>query len=370
MLPQRILICPLDWGLGHATRCIPLIRELKYSGAEVVIASDGLQLALLREEFPDTEFIRLRGYNVKYSHSTGAAIKILFEIPRIAFKVLQEHIRLKKIIREYRISGVISDNRYGLWNKQVKTIFITHQLNLIAPGIFSISGLMLRWAVRFFARQFDECWIPDSASQENLSGKLSHGYKLPSNTRFIGLLSRFDLTFENGNGNVNKYDLVALVSGPEPQRTIFENKLLAQLPLRDLRCLILRGLPGKNEITNIRKNLDIADHQNSRQLHKILLKKPVVICRAGYSTLMDIAFTGNRAILIPTPGQTEQEYLAAMLDSKGYYVAQKQKDMNLEKALERLECNPVEKIASYHLLYPAAVRSFLQSAQGQLQNKA
>lgn len=368
MLPQRILICPLDWGLGHATRCIPLIRELKYSGAEVVIASDGLQLALLREEFPDSEFVTFRGYNVKYSNSTGAAIKILFDAPRIALKILQEHYRLKKIIRKFRITGVVSDNRYGLWNRQVKTVFITHQLNLIAPGIFSVFGPLLRSAVRFFASRYNECWIPDSASQDNLSGKLSHGLKLPSNARFIGLLSRFDLAFENGNGN--KYDLVAIVSGPEPQRTIFENKLLAQLPLRDLRCLILRGQPGNNEITNVRKNLDIADHQNSRQLHKILLKKPVVICRAGYSTLMDIAFTGNRAILIPTPGQTEQEYLATMLDSKGYYVAQKQNAMNLESALTRLEGNPAEKIASYHLLYPAAVRSFLQSTRAGSLNKA
>ncbi len=370
MLPQRILICPLDWGLGHATRCIPLIRELKYSGAEVVIASDGLQLALLKEEFPDSEFVTLRGYNVKYSYSTGAAIKMLSEAPRIAFKILQEHFRLKKIIRDFRISGVISDNRYGLWNRKVHTVFITHQLNLIAPGIFNIFGPLLRHAVRFFANRYNECWIPDSASQDNLSGKLSHGFKLPSNARYIGLLSRFDLSFENGNGNGNKYDLVAIVSGPEPQRTLFENKLLAQLPLRDLRCLILRGQPGKNEITNVRKNLDIADHQNSGQLHKILLKKPVVICRAGYSTLMDIAFTGNRAILIPTPGQTEQEYLATMLDSKGYYVAQKQNAMNLESALTRLEGNPPEKIASYHLLYPAAVRSFLQSTRAGSLNKA
>lgn len=330
----RILICPLDWGLGHATRCIPLIRALKAAGAAVVIAADGPQLSLLRNEFPDHEWIEFPGYNIKYSKKGNVGLRLILTTPGLVLKIISEHFKLKSLTKEYRIDAVVSDNRYGLWNKKVRTAFITHQFNIIAPSKFRFTESFLRYATRFFARKYNESWIPDLAGEHNLSGKLSHGFKLPENTSYIGLLSRFDLRAQILPGK--QYDIIALISGPEPQRSIFEDKLLKQLPFDGKKCLIVRGIPGSTTITSLRSNLDKADHLSSEQMHSILSSKPVVISRPGYSTLMDIAFTHNKAILVPTPGQTEQEYLALHLMEKGVYYSCKQESIDLEKAFGAL----------------------------------
>lgn len=332
---KRVLVCPLDWGLGHATRCIPIIRELLDAGAQVILASDGPQLKLLREEFPGLEWSEFPGYKVTYSKKSGAAWHTLFYAPVLLYRIFREHESLKKLIRETKAEAVISDNRYGLWNKQVRTVFITHQLNVIAPGLLRFSNPLLRKLTRIFIRLYDECWIPDSEGEDNLSGILSHGFPVPPNVRYIGLLSRFDkpqTTLKDPH-----YDLLALVSGPEPQRSLFEDSLLARLPAGDRKCLLVKGIPGNSEITHLRKNLDTVNHLSAGRLQAILAQKPIVISRSGYSTLMDIRFTGNKAILIPTPGQTEQEYLAGRLAGKnGFYIC-KQDENGLVKAVEELD---------------------------------
>ncbi|MBK6963373.1 MAG: glycosyltransferase [Bacteroidales bacterium] len=331
----RILVCPLDWGLGHATRCIPLIRELDSAGATVVLAAAGPQLNLLRTEFPEMEWINFPGYKIKYGNKTGAGYKVFFGAPRLALRILREHYQLRNIIFKYRIDGIISDNRYGLWNRKVYSVFMTHQLNIIAPEFLKFAEPILHAGVKYFAEKYDECWIPDEDGDNNLSGILSHGKGIPKNAVYIGLLSRFDRKeFIRAE---KQYDLVAIVSGPEPQRAVFENKLLGQLPVEGKKCLIIRGIPGEMRITNLRSNLDVADHLSAGQMQGILTHKPVVVSRPGYSTLMDIACTGNRAILIPTPGQTEQEYLARSLVEKGYHVSCNQNEMNIGKALFQIE---------------------------------
>ena len=356
--PKRILVCPLDWGLGHATRCIPLIRELISAGVEVVIASDGLQLKLLSSEFPEMEWVVLPGYKIKYGRKTGVGLKVFINSPGILFSIYKEHSELKSLIKNYRIDGVISDNRYGLWNKKVRTVLMTHQLNIIAPGTLKFTEPLLRSFVRYFAGKFDECWVPDTEGKDNLSGKLSHGFIHPANTSYIGILSRFEHKETPINGR--QYDLVALVSGPEPQRTMFEDKLLSQLPVEGKKCLIIRGIPGDTQITNLRSNLDSANHLSANPMHDILSKKPIVVCRSGYSTLMDIAFTGNKAILIPTPGQTEQEYLARFLEEKGFYLACNQKDMTLEKALNELEKRKLRPTIRAVSQYAGFIRNFIR----------
>lgn len=357
----RILVCPLDWGLGHATRCIPLIRELDSAGATVVIASDGPQLKLLRTEFPELEWVVLPGYEMKYSKKTGAGYMVLRNVLRIAAKIIKEHFLLRSIIGKYSIDGVISDNRYGLWNRKVQTVFITHQLNIITPGALKFTQPVLRRITRYFVEKYNECWIPDTRDEGNLSGKLSHGYSNPENTYYIGLLSRFDKKETARNGK--QYDLVASVSGPEPQRTLFENKLLGQLPVDGKMCLIIRGIPGDTQITNLRHNLDTANHLTGTQFHGILSKRPIIVCRSGYSTLMDIAFTRNRAILIPTPGQTEQEYLARSLEKKGFYLTCNQHDLNLENALINLEQFKPGPLAEAGPMYAVFIRRFVRQIE-------
>ena len=347
---SRILICPLDWGLGHATRCIPLIDELQKHGAKVILAADGPQLNLLKAEFPEAEWISFPGYRVSYGKRTGAGISILTSVPRLLYNILKEHFILKSLIRKHKIDGLISDNRYGLWNHSVSTVFITHQLNIIAPSPLRFAEPFLRALTRFFAERFDECWIPDAEGDDNLSGKLSHGYNLPVNGGYIGVLSRFN---KYTDSNVEPiYDVVAMVSGPEPQRTVFENVLLRQLPVKEKKCLLLRGIPGETTITYLRENLDIAGHLPASRLNNILKHKPFVICRSGYSTLMDLTFTGNRALLVPTPGQTEQEYLASHLSNKGLYQTCNQDSINLEEAFHNAGNStlrhPFIPVSDYH----------------------
>lgn len=355
----RVLVCPLDWGLGHAARCIPIVHELILNGAEVIVGADGHQLTLLQTEFPGIESIEFPGYNVKFGQNIPVGLKVLLDAPRLFHLIRQEHNDLQRIVQEHRIDVVISDNRYGLWDRSIYTVFITHQVNIIAPAALACFNPLLRWVTRYFLNKYNETWIPDFAGKLNLSGKLSHGKKLPGNTKFIGLLSRFDRMAKPAN-NERRYDVVAIVSGPEPQRSIFEEKLIARLPIDGKHCLLVRGLPGDTSIKPLRKGLDIADHLKTAEFGAILASRPLVICRAGYSTLMDIAFTGNKAILIPTPGQTEQEYLAGNLHKSGIYLSCKQHNFNPNEAYRQAVKLPGLALPVNHTYFPALIFRLVQ----------
>ena len=220
MLSQkRILVCPLDWGLGHATRCVPVIRLLLQHNAEVIIAGDGSSLELLKKEFPQLKFLFLKGYNISYPKNENMILKMMFSAPKILSRIIIEHQTLKKIIKQNNIDVVISDNRYGLWNKEIKSIFITHQLMIKTP----FAEKLLHDLVLFFVSKYDECWVPDVETENNLSGDLAHRYPVLKNTFFVGLLSRFKTVQKI---NLYKYDVLAIVSGPEPQRSIFEKTVI------------------------------------------------------------------------------------------------------------------------------------------------
>ena len=331
-----VLVCPLDWGLGHATRCIPIVRQLIDEGARVILASDGPQLHLLRSEFPHLEHILMPGYSIKFSRFIPLTLRMILDAPRILLKIRKEHKALPQLIHKHNIDIIISDNRYGLWNRDIYSVIITHQVNIIPPRWLRPFERLLHRRTHQFIEKFNECWIPDAEGEVNLSGKLSHGGNLPRNARFIGLLSRFSHA-KAANKNESHYKVVAIVSGPEPQRSLFEESLLAQLPLNNLPCLLIRGLPGNTSIHKKNNLPDVADHLSAEELERILHSGPMVICRAGYSTLMDIAITGNKAILVPTPGQTEQEYLAQKLSGEGVFYATTQEKLNISNAFEKAE---------------------------------
>ena len=134
MTRKKILVAPLDWGLGHATRCIPLILELQRQEHEVIIAADGNCARILREAFPELSHIYLKSYGLTYSAALPAWLKIILQLPEIFFYIHREHAALEKIIRQHSIEIVISDNRFGLWNKSLKTVYITHQVMIKCPA--------------------------------------------------------------------------------------------------------------------------------------------------------------------------------------------------------------------------------------------
>ena len=318
---KRILVSPLDWGIGHATRCIPIIRELIKHNFEIILSSSGRSEVLLRKEFPDLQFISLKGYNIKYSKDGRMMIwRMFFQIPKIVLGIIQEHKNLKKIIKEYNIDAVISDNRYGMWNSSICSVFISHQTQIKSP-LFSN---FINQINHFFLKKYTESWVPD-CNKNKLSGELSISSE--SSIKYIGTLSRLKY-----RKTKKEYDICFLISGPEPQRTILEKIATDNLIKWETKSCIILGKPEEEYVETI-GNCEIYSYLNAKELNTILLKSKIVVCRSGYSTIMDLEKLKLEAIFIPTPGQKEQEYLAEYLEKQGICFYQNQKDFDLTKSL-------------------------------------
>lgn len=329
---KRILICPLDWGLGHATRCIPVIQLLLQKDHEVIIGGSGRSLALLKKEFPLLASIELPGYDIQYSNGS-LALKLFISTPRIFKAIKREHAAVEKIVRDKKIDLVISDNRFGLWNKQVKTVFITHQLLIKAP----IGERLLYRINQYYIRKFNECWIPDVPGADNLSGDLSHPYPHPANAFYVGTLSRFrslpETAVKQSFSLKESYDVIVILSGPEPQRSIFEKIILAQAAAIPLHFLVVRGITEVDQTMDTKDNLDMVSHLTAAELKEAIVAAALVVSRSGYSTIMDLAVLKKKAIFVPTPGQTEQEYLALRCMKMGFAYTETQAVFNLKRAL-------------------------------------
>ncbi len=320
---KKILIAPLDWGLGHATRCIPLIRLLQQIGCEVIVASYGEQLNLLKQEFPEINTTLLKGYNVRYSKlKRWLPVKILLQGPKILLTIVREHKWLQKIIRDFKVDMVISDNRYGLYTKQIPCVFITHQLRIKARHAW-LEILIQKINYRYI-NHYDECWVPDFDADLNLAGSLSHPAKMPAvPVKYTGPLSRF----APQKKVEKKYDYLFIISGPEPQRTIFEKKILKIVTQLKGTIMIVRGRPNEQgDIPRAPDNCTIVNHLTTEELQQAFLSGEFIIGRSGYTTIMEVLSLQKKSILIPTPGQTEQEYLAEHLMQQHWCYSCKQDD--------------------------------------------
>jgi uncharacterized protein (TIGR00661 family) len=326
-LPQktRILVTPLDWGLGHATRCIPIINELIYLHCEVLIAASGNSFFLLKKEFPNLEILRTKGRKIKYSASTGwLPFKLILQVPIIFFHTVKENLWLKKIVINYKIDAVISDNRFGMYCKAIPSVYITHQL-LIKTGNVFLEKIAQKLHYHFI-KNYDHCWIPDY-KENGLAGELSHQENAPANILYIGPLSRFKLL----NDVPNTYDILVSISGPEPQRTIFEKLVLSQLKDFKESILFVRGLPHeKEDLKTNNKSITIVNHLSGEELNKVFQQSRMIISRSGYTTIMDLVKIAKKSILVPTPGQAEQEYLSEYLMKKKYFYSVEQKNISLK----------------------------------------
>ncbi|MEE4177441.1 MAG: glycosyltransferase [Bacteroides sp.] len=332
---EKVLVCPLAWGLGHATRCVPIIQALLKRGRAVVVAADGAPLDFLKQEFGTrVAYHRFPGMIVRYPEKGRLAVQILFQLPAFLLSVIKEHRQLKKLIRDTGATLLISDNRYGLWNKKVFSVFMTHQVFIQAPEYWKWIEPLLWRLTRWFIRPYDHCWIPDFPFEPNLSGRLSHGRSL-QNLHFIGPLSRFsaiaEQDYENPlpEGFPKEYYLV-LLSGPEPQRSLLEEILKKQFETTCLPVVFVLGKLGVEQKEQKEKLL-IFNHFATPQLAFLIKNARLVICRSGYSSIMDLAVFGKKALLIPTPGQTEQEYLGSLLEEQGQAHCVKQDQLDLQR---------------------------------------
>ena len=325
---KRILVAPLNWGLGHATRCIPIIEELLNQNWEVLLASDGRALNLLKKEFPNLPHFELPSYNIQYP-KRSMIMNMAYQIPKILQAILKEKRAIEKLIKKEKIEIILSDNRFGCYSKKTKNIFLTHQINIKTPIPFfdRFVGIINHYLIG----KFDECWIPDFENEPNLAGSLSHGFQL-KNVKYVGSLSRMKY-FKK----VKKYDAIAVLSGPEPQRTYLEKKIIDQAKNLDSKILIVQG---KTEIeSKIRQldNIEIIPFLTSKELNETIMESEIMICRSGYSSIMDLVNLRKKAFLIPTPDQTEQEYLADKLFEEGIFYFQNQSEFDLELGIEKAE---------------------------------
>ena len=324
---KNILIAPLNWGLGHATRCIPIIKALEENGFNPIIASDGVALALLKKEFPHLITIELPSYNIKYAEKgKNFKWKLAYQMPKMLLAIKKEKSKIKKIIENYEISGIISDNRLGVYSANVPSVFITHQLNVLSGNT---SWLTTKLHLLYVSK-FNTCWVPDVAGVENLSGKLGHVEKSNKQIKYIGPLSRIEK-----KSLPIKYDLLVLLSGPEPQRTLLEKRLIKELEKSEKEILFVKGIIEPTQQIEKRNSITYYNFMNSEELGTALNESDVVLCRSGYTTVMDLAKLEKKAFFIPTPGQYEQEYLAKKFKSEIIAPSCKQEKFKISK-LEKI----------------------------------
>jgi uncharacterized protein (TIGR00661 family) len=301
---KNILVAPLNWGLGHATRCIPIIKELQNQGFTPILASDGVALSLLKKEFPELVALELPSYNIEYAKKgKNFKWKLLQNSPNTLNAILSEKKLVKKLVSEYNLHGIISDNRLGVHSKKIPSVFITHQIRVMSGKTTWISSKIHQKLIK----KYTECWVPDVEGFPNLSGKLGHVKKFNANLKYIGVLSRLEKV-----ALPEIYDLMVIISGPEPQRTLLEEKLISELNGFSKPVLFVKGVIESEQKIEKIDNVVYYNFMTSDDLQKAFNSSNKILCRSGYTTVMDLTKLEKKAFFIPTPGQFEQEYLAKM----------------------------------------------------------
>jgi hypothetical protein len=333
------LICPLNWGLGHAARCIPLIHRFLEHGFRVVAAAENPSLSLLSKEFGNRiDYVIFPGINIKYPASGSMSLKMAFKSPFILASIYSEHKRLKKLVGQTGAKIVVSDNRFGLWTNQAYCIFITHQIFIKTPNTFKWLEPVLFRLNNYFITKYDQCWVPDFPGKDNISGELSHKRPL-DRIVFTGPLTRFSSLLAKSPGDDQAQTIIpefylAVLSGPEPQRSILEAELIRQIDKQKLPVIFIRGVMGKDTIPDAPTRL-MLNNATSREMMHFIRHSKMVICRPGYSTIMDLSVFGKKALVIPTPGQTEQLYLGDLLQHKAMAYCVNQHEIDLKKDIQK-----------------------------------
>lgn len=355
---KRVLVAPLDWGLGHATRCVPLIRELQRQGCEVMAAGAGDSLELLRREFADIAAFEIPGYRPRYPSDGSMAWAMARQLPRFRSVIAAEHAAISRLIERERLEGIISDNRYGCWSSKIPCAFITHQRNILMPRRLEIFQDAVRWVHEKLIDRFDVCWLPDVPGEQSMAGDLifpeTRGLKTETKrrTEYVGLLSRFT----SRTHPAARHDVLVILSGPEPQRTLLEKKVLSQLKNTQLKYKVIRGLPfaARGEA-----DARVVNFLASDELQAEIESAALVLARSGYSTVLDMHALGKKVVFIPTPGQTEQEYLARRLSHKRIAFHMEQNTFDLGIALEESRKFSGFTATADDTLLEEAVRRFL-----------
>ncbi|MEM6261250.1 MAG: glycosyltransferase [Bacteroidota bacterium] len=341
-MPKRVLVGVLNWGLGHASRSIPVILALQKKGIEPLLAGDGQALSLLKHNFPQLAHVELPSYGIRYGRSGQLITALMRQLPSILKAIRREQVLIQKLVKEQGIQGIISDNRYGLYHDQVPTAFICHQLSVIPPWGEQLLRKQLYNYHLSWINRFDYCWIPDFPGEHNLSGTLSHLYPLPPAARFAGPLSHFhQLPSKDPASQLPEgfhAELVAVLSGPEPQRSMLEAIIRKQAEHIDQSVLLVKGKPGDQYRFQPLERVNVVPYLLGADLRRVLAAASIVISRSGYSSLMDYATLGLKRVgLIPTPGQSEQLYLAQNAEELRIAPFMQQKHLVIKELIKRTQ---------------------------------
>ena len=321
------MVAPLNWGLGHATRCIPIINALLDHNFNVLIASDGNALRLLKKEFPKLESIELPSYDIRYpSRGSFFKLKMIASLPRLYKTKNTEKRAVREWVENNSIDGIISDGRFGIRVSGIPSVYITHQLNVISGSTTFISS----WLHQKLIKKFDVCWVPDvNDIALNHSGKLGHLKKSSFPTKYFGIVSRM-----KKKPQPKQIDILAIVSGPEPQRSQFEAKLVEELENSKKSVVLVRGVMEDKQVWTTRGTMATVNFMQGEELANYINQSDLIISRSGYSTLMDLSLMERKAFFVPTPGQYEQEYLARRMKNLGIAPFCKQNKFNLSRLNE------------------------------------
>lgn len=309
---KHIVFCILDWGLGHASRSVPVIKLLLNSGHKVTVAtSKNLYDNFLSNEIHGINFLELKPYDPKYSGAHKQVQKLMMQLPHFLSVYLSDKHRIHNFINKNKVDAIISDNRFSCRHNKVPSHYLTHQLRILKPE--SLHQWKLPALVhRYIINMYDSCLVPDM--KDSLFPELTKSDDLKLKPIYLGLLNRFGAL---AAGTIKKYILVIL-SGPEPQRTILEEIIIQKTYAIDENIVMVRGTeePAKSRFPDHMITYNVA---NTHILRKLYEECSYVVCRSGYSSVMELMSMKIPAILIPTPGQSEQEYIANVCGSCDWF---------------------------------------------------
>lgn len=331
-------MAPLDWGLGHATRCVPVIREFLRQGAQVELAVVKSNAGLLRRIFPNLRQHLAPSYNIVYpKHGYNMGLWLLKNGVHLNKVIRFEHRYADKMVESRGFDVLVSDNRFGFYSRKAKSIYMTHQRRIAFPSLLSAFEPMgVLWHASVM-RHFDEVWVPDLPEFPGYAGRMSHVNSCPRPLKFVGALSRFsneELIAGKGDSPKSRYKFVAIVSGVEPARSRFENLLKDIFLKTEGRHAIIMGRPALGVKKWSEGNVDFFTHLEDSDFAETVRSAEWVVSRGGYSTILDMAVLGAKCIFVPTPGQYEQVVLARDLSEAGFALAIDENKLDRQTLLE------------------------------------
>lgn len=366
-----VVLSMLNWGFGHLTRCFPIIRSLIELKKQLLIVCTPAQQEVLARSFDGLIFFNAADDTPRYGKTKATTLlRLSLQAPFQLMKVKRDNKLLERLSQEYDIELIISDNKYGFYHSRIPSVILTHQLN-IQTGLGKWADAVANRINRKLLSRFREVWVVDGVGKNSLAGSLSAASdNIDARVKWIGTLNRLQIRAQKGSEK-----LLIILSGPEPQRTILEELIVHQLPVNHRHITLIRGTKKNFSQQALQKLTSLQftnwiDLAGLAEIEQLLSQTEWVLGRAGYTSLMEWVTGGWKSIVIPTPGQAEQEYLGYYLMQRGWVFSVEQNNFDLQDSIKKAAA------FSYSEMRPAAadkneikalIASLLSSSSGHIE---